>query len=95
MHMANTRDVLVENRQWIATGEGDVTGVEEQAHGFVGEAHQAIDVRRCFHISAHVMVVSHPDAARERVFGKGVQARCVLVPAIVGEEARALIQRLR
>ncbi len=56
---------------------------------------RAIDVGRRFHIRAHVMVIRDAHAVRQRVLRDLVEPFLRIRSACIGEEARALIERLR
>src|SRR6185437_2542428 len=46
MDVTHARDMLLEDRDSIATGKGHVTGVEQQADFFASVIHEPIDIRR-------------------------------------------------
>src|SRR2546422_252943 len=50
VHVANTRDVLLEYRDCITARERHVAAVEQQADFVAGVRHEAIDVRRRLHV---------------------------------------------
>ena len=79
--MADAADVLLQHRQRILAGEGEVAGVVAEEYLVrVGAREQAVGLRRGLHDRAHVVMVAQLEAARGRNRAQAVQTRAQAIP---------------